>query len=259
MHGAAISRAIKKGMQDGLVASIEHGAYGRRLEDLVTYNPSTEEDYNAVLQELHSVDFALLAELKFHKDASVETIMNLLPLESPLVDAPEMSDLRPDEDQLMVPIHRSEDQAVLGSTSFSFALSVSHDKVKRIRKNIAKHQSALAGVYVPLVEPLSVQNLTGATGTPDVLPTVVATTTALSTTFAFASTISSVSVDDYIITDVDNEENVKLNVEEENQGKGKGSAVGMVEVEFEKEELGTTLLSCNCVLLFWLGLSRCFP
>ncbi|GJV63346.1 hypothetical protein Tco_1474174 [Tanacetum coccineum] len=239
-HGATISQAIEKGMQDGLAAGIEHGAYGRILEDLVAYNPSAEEDYNVVLQELRSVDFALLAELKSHKDASVETIMNLLRLESPLVDAPGMSDLQPDEDKLMVPIHRSEDQAVLGSTSLSFALSVSYDRVEQIRKNIMEHQSALAGVYVPLVEPLSVQNLTGATGTSDVLPTAVATTTAWSTTFASASIVLSVSVDDYIIADADNEENVQLNVEEENQGKGEGSAAGMIEVEFEKEELGTT-------------------
>ncbi|GJW49541.1 hypothetical protein Tco_0090892 [Tanacetum coccineum] len=235
--GAAISRAIKKGMQDGLAADIEHGVHGRSLEDLVAYNPSAEEDYNAALQELRSVDFALLAEIKSHKDASVETIMNLLRLESPLADAPRMSDLQPDGDQLMVPIHRSEDQAVLGSTSLSFALSVSHDRVERIRKNIAEHRSALAGVYVPLVEPLSVQNLTGVAGTSDVLPTAVATTIALSTTFASAITIPPVSVDDYIIAD---EENVQLNVEEEKQGKGEGSAAGMVEVEFEKEELGTT-------------------
>ncbi|GJR39975.1 hypothetical protein Tco_1215659 [Tanacetum coccineum] len=167
--------------------------------------------------------------------------MNLLRLESPLVDAPGMSDLQLDEDQPMVPIHRSEDQAVLGSTSLSFALSVSHDRVERIRKNIAEHRSALAGVYVPLVEPLPVQNLTGATGTSNVLPTAVATTTALSTTFASVSTVPSIIVDDYIIGDAGNEENVQLNVEEENQGKGEGSAVGMVEVEFENEELGTTL------------------
>ncbi|GJY81825.1 hypothetical protein Tco_0494576 [Tanacetum coccineum] len=239
--GAAISRAIEKGMQDGLAAGIEHGAHGRSLEDLVAYNPSAEEDYNAALQELRSVDFSLLAELKSHKDASVETIMNLLRLESPLVDAPGMSDLQPDVDQLMVPIHRSEDQAVLGSTSLLFALSVSRDRVERIRKNIAEHRSALTGVYVPLVEPLSVQNLTGAAGTSDVLPAAVATTTALSTTFASASTVPSVSVDDYIIADEENEENVQLDVEEEKQGKGEGNAASMVEVEFEK---GGVRLEC---------------
>ncbi|GKG22443.1 hypothetical protein Tco_0387746, partial [Tanacetum coccineum] len=57
--GTAISGAIEKGMQDGLAADIEHGALGRSLEDLVAYNPSSEEDYNAALQELRSLDFAL--------------------------------------------------------------------------------------------------------------------------------------------------------------------------------------------------------
>ncbi|GJV53001.1 hypothetical protein Tco_1448742 [Tanacetum coccineum] len=117
---------LRDGDEDGLAAGIEHGAHGRSLVDLVAYNPSAEEDYNAALQELRSLDFSLLAELKSHKDASVETIMNLLRLESPLVDAPGMSDLQPDVDQLMVPIHRSEDQA--GSTfqtSLLFASGVS--------------------------------------------------------------------------------------------------------------------------------------
>ncbi|GJZ28545.1 hypothetical protein Tco_0573192 [Tanacetum coccineum] len=50
--GAAISRAIEKGMQDGFAAGIEHRAHDRSLEDLVAYNPSVEEDYNAALQEL---------------------------------------------------------------------------------------------------------------------------------------------------------------------------------------------------------------
>ncbi|GKE74174.1 hypothetical protein Tco_1536215 [Tanacetum coccineum] len=119
--GVTISRAIEKGMQDGLVAGIEHGVRGRRLEDLVAYNPFAEEDYNATLQELHSVDFSLLAKLKYHKYASVETIMNLLRLESPLVDAPGMSDLQPDVDQLMVPIHREENQgSVAGMVGVEF-------------------------------------------------------------------------------------------------------------------------------------------
>ncbi|GJZ58890.1 hypothetical protein Tco_0614706 [Tanacetum coccineum] len=235
--GAAISRAIEKGMQDGLAAGIEHEAHGRSLEDLVAYNPFAEEDYNAALQELRSLDFSFALTTKYHKLPSVETIMNLLRLESPLVDAPGMSDLQPDVDQLMVPIHLSEDQAVLSSTSLLFALSVSHDKVERIKKNIAEHRSVLTGVYVPLVKPLSVQNLTSIAGTSDVLPAAVATTTALSTMFASASIVSSVSVDDYIIADEGNEENVQLDVEEEKQGKGEGSAAGMVEVEFENEEL----------------------
>ncbi|GKD74865.1 hypothetical protein Tco_1333147 [Tanacetum coccineum] len=83
-------------MQNGLAASIDHGKHGRSLEDLVAYNPTVEEDYNFALQELRAVDFPLLAKLKSQKDASVETIMNLLRLEGPLADAPGMSDLQPD-------------------------------------------------------------------------------------------------------------------------------------------------------------------
>ncbi|GKE34021.1 hypothetical protein Tco_1453343, partial [Tanacetum coccineum] len=82
--GAAISRAIEKGMQD-------------------------EADYNSALQELREVDFSLLAELKSHKDASIEDIMNLLRLESPLADVLGMGDLQLDIELLRVPIHRSED------------------------------------------------------------------------------------------------------------------------------------------------------
>ncbi|GJZ45812.1 hypothetical protein Tco_0593408 [Tanacetum coccineum] len=72
--GARISHAIKKGMQDGLSAGIDHGK----------------------------------AEAP----------------RGPLADAPRMSDLQPDVEQLTLPIHRPEDQMVLGETSLSFALSV---------------------------------------------------------------------------------------------------------------------------------------
>nr|GEV11557.1 hypothetical protein [Tanacetum cinerariifolium] len=104
--GAAISRAIEKGMQDGLAARIEHDREGGSLIDVATYNPSAEADFIYALQELREIDFLLLAELKSHKDASVEDIMNLLRLEGPLIDAPGMGDLQHDIEQLKVPIHK---------------------------------------------------------------------------------------------------------------------------------------------------------
>ncbi|GJU23742.1 hypothetical protein Tco_1157084 [Tanacetum coccineum] len=165
--GAAISRATKKGMHVGLTAGIEHGKQGRRLEELVAYNPSAEEDYNTALRELRAVEFSLLADLKSNKDASTEAVMNLLRLSDPLANLPGMSDLQPDVEQLMVPIHYPEDQVVLGASSLTFSLSVSRDRVERIRQNIAEHRSALAGVFAPLVEPFSVQSLTGAANTSD--------------------------------------------------------------------------------------------
>ncbi|GKB21762.1 hypothetical protein Tco_0855685 [Tanacetum coccineum] len=47
-------------------------------------------------RRLREVEFPLLAQLKTHKDASTEDVMNLLRLEGPLADAPGMSDLKPD-------------------------------------------------------------------------------------------------------------------------------------------------------------------
>ncbi|GJX40109.1 hypothetical protein Tco_0255099 [Tanacetum coccineum] len=65
----------------------------------------------------------------------------------------------------MLPIHRSEDQVVLGETSFSFALSVANSWAERIRKSVAEQRSSLADAMVPLVDPLSTKNLTGAIDT----------------------------------------------------------------------------------------------
>ncbi|GJS64695.1 hypothetical protein Tco_0679259 [Tanacetum coccineum] len=166
--GTAISRAIEKGMQDGLLAGIDHRKAGRSLADFVAYNPSVEEDYNSALQELREVNFPLLTDLKYQKDASVEDIMNLLRLEGPLAGAPGMSDLQPDVEQLMLPIHRYEYQVVLGETSLSFALS--------------------------------------AAATFDSVSTAVATTTALSTVVVSTSSAPSITIDNYVVIGVDGRE-----------------------------------------------------
>ncbi|GJR25446.1 hypothetical protein Tco_1101678 [Tanacetum coccineum] len=90
--GSIISRAIEKGMQDGLSVGIDHGKAGRSLADIVAYNPAAEADYNSAL---------------------IVDIMDLLRLEDPLADTPGMSDFQPDVEQLTLPIHRPEDQVVL--------------------------------------------------------------------------------------------------------------------------------------------------
>nr|GEV62679.1 hypothetical protein [Tanacetum cinerariifolium] len=182
--GDAISRAIEKGMQSGLVAGVDHGREGRSLADVAAYNPDTEADFNSALQEFREVDFPLLAELKSHKDASTKDIMNVLRLEDALADAPGMNDLQPDIKQLKFPIHRFEDQVVLGETFLSFALSVSHS------------------------QPLSVTSLMGEASTSGVVLAASVTTTALSTTFASASSIPFISIDDYEIIGVDSQEGV---------------------------------------------------
>ncbi|GKA25348.1 hypothetical protein Tco_0711457 [Tanacetum coccineum] len=163
--------------------------------------------------------------------------MNLLRLESPLTDAPGMSDLQPDVKQLMLPIHRSKDQVVLGETSLSFSLSVAHSRVEKIRENGAVQRSALVDVWVPLVEPLSAENLMGAVGTSDNVPATVATMTALSSTFASTSSILPITIDDYEIASVDGQEDAQGNI----QGNVQRNVASFPTVDFEKEELDTTL------------------
>ncbi|GKC43499.1 hypothetical protein Tco_1061221, partial [Tanacetum coccineum] len=138
--GAAIGKAVEKGMQEGLSVGITHGAAGRVLTDVAAYNPSAEADYLSALQRLQSVNFSLISELKSNKDASIDTIMNLLRLEDSLAERLNLAESQPHVDQLMVPIYHSPDQTAVGATSLSSAL---HD------------------VFVLLVEPLSIAALEG--------------------------------------------------------------------------------------------------
>ncbi|GJV72439.1 hypothetical protein Tco_1492434 [Tanacetum coccineum] len=201
--GAAIGKAIEKGMQEGLSAGIIHGAAGRVLTDVAAYNPSAEADYLSALQRLQSVNFPLISELKSNKDASVDTIMNLLRLEDSLAERLDLTESQPHVDQLMVPIHHSPDQTVVGATSLLFSLDVSRNRVRRIKENIANDRSALYDVFVPLAEPLSIAALEGTAGISGTAP---GTTTALSMTFASTSTIPPISTDDYEFVHTDYQE-----------------------------------------------------
>ncbi|GJW92403.1 hypothetical protein Tco_0169956 [Tanacetum coccineum] len=138
---------------------------GRTLTDIAAYNPSVKADYLAALHHLQSVNFFLLAELKSNKDASTETIMNLLRLEDRLADRLGLTALQPRADQLMVPIHHSPDHRVIGASILSLSLDVSNFRVRKIKENLANRVSALRDVFIPLSEPLSVMALTGMEGT----------------------------------------------------------------------------------------------
>nr|GEX37295.1 hypothetical protein [Tanacetum cinerariifolium] len=190
---------------DGLSAGIDHGKVGRSLADVVAYNPNAKADYNSAFWWLRKMDLSLLSELKSHKDASVEDIMDLLRLEGPLANVPGMSDLQSHVDQLMLLVHRPEDQVVLGEMSLSFDLSVTHSRVERIRENLAAKPSALIATTV--------------------------TTTALLTTFAFVSSVPPITIEDYKIVGTDGQEVA--------QGNGQGNLASFPTVDFEKEELDT--------------------
>ncbi|GKA51247.1 hypothetical protein Tco_0744443 [Tanacetum coccineum] len=90
---------------------------------------------------------------------STADVMNLLRLEGPFADAPGMSNLQPDVEQLTLHIYCLEDQVVLGETSLSFALSVTRSRVEWIRENVAAQRSTLIDVWVPLVDPLSAKSM----------------------------------------------------------------------------------------------------
>nr|GEW48064.1 hypothetical protein [Tanacetum cinerariifolium] len=198
--GAAIGKAIEKGMQEGLSAEITHGAKGRQLADVAAYNPSAEADYLFALHRLQNVNFSLIAELKSNKDASVDTITNLLRLDDILTERLGLTESQHLVDQLMVHIHHCSDQRIVGASALSFSLKVSNSQVKKIRENIPNHVSALRGAFVPLFEPLSAVALEGIEGTYGSTHDAAAT---LSTTFVFASTTPPISTNDYEVAHAD--------------------------------------------------------
>nr|GEX04782.1 hypothetical protein [Tanacetum cinerariifolium] len=198
--GAAISKAVEKGMQEDLSVGITPGAEGRKLADVAAYNPSAEADYLSALQRLQNVNFSLIAKLESNKDASVDIIRNLLRLDDALAERLGLTESHPHANQLMVLIHHSPNQRFIGAFALSFSLDVSHSQVRMIKENIASHVSALRGVFVPLSEPLFAADLEGTKGTPD---SPHDTTTTLFMTFVFAGIIPPISTDDYEVAHVD--------------------------------------------------------
>ncbi|GKF61606.1 hypothetical protein Tco_0181660 [Tanacetum coccineum] len=170
------------------------------LTDVVAFNPFAESDYISTLQDFQSVNFSLLADLKSNKDASLETLMDILCLDETLVERLDLNESQPHVDQLMVPVHHSPDQTVIGARSLSLSLDVSHSRFQRIKEDIGNNRPALRDVFVPLAEPLSIVALEGTAGTaPD-------TTTSLSTTYMSASSIPSIYTDDYMVVHADSQE-----------------------------------------------------
>ncbi|GJV94849.1 hypothetical protein Tco_1546426 [Tanacetum coccineum] len=153
--GEAIGRAVDKGMQDGLAAGIEHGIAGRSIRDVAEFNPSAESDYIDAINALQG---------------------------GPAAETSEAHQLQPSLDQLMIPIHRLEDQVIIRETSLAFSLEVAHNRVQRLRGDATAHRLSLTDSILPLVEPLSAKNLTGEESSSVGVATAV--TTALLTTFA---------------------------------------------------------------------------
>ncbi|GJV96247.1 hypothetical protein Tco_1547824 [Tanacetum coccineum] len=137
-------------------------------------------------------------KLESQKDANIACIMDSLRLEDPSVETPKVSQLQPAYEQLLLPIHRKEDNAIIGETSLSDSLNVFHDRVQKVKECALSHRLSIPEAMGPLDDPLSSENLVGKSSTSGV-PTTATTTTALSVsvTAANVSSILPISVDDY--------------------------------------------------------------
>ncbi|GKD79132.1 hypothetical protein Tco_1341753, partial [Tanacetum coccineum] len=114
---------------------------------------------------LRDMDFSLLTLLASQKDDSFADIMDSLRLEGPAAETPDASELQPSHEQLMLSIHRPEDNVVLGETSLSFSFEVIHNCIQRIREDAEARRLSLSNAMVSLIEPLSFVNLLGEAST----------------------------------------------------------------------------------------------
>ncbi|GJU55703.1 hypothetical protein Tco_1229417 [Tanacetum coccineum] len=148
--GHAFSRAIGKGMQEGLAAGIEHGQAGRCLTDLEAYIPSAEANFNSAIRDLRNLNFLLFQELSNKKDASTWDIMDLLRLDDAVAETLGMTDLQPDVSQLMVPVHHKQDRVVIGSQALSVALDICRGRVEKMERNLVERLPFLKDVFVSI-------------------------------------------------------------------------------------------------------------
>ncbi|GJR69072.1 hypothetical protein Tco_0015137 [Tanacetum coccineum] len=101
-------------------------------------------------------------------------------------------------------------------------LKTNKDVSVKILMNILRLEETLAerfvlqDVFVPLAKPFSAAVMIGTEGTSDAMPATAGTTVALSITFASASTVTPISVDDYEVTGTDDQATTNENVDDGN-------------------------------------------
>ncbi|GKF09435.1 hypothetical protein Tco_0043659, partial [Tanacetum coccineum] len=161
--GHALGRTMDFGMQEGLEAGYEHGVDGTQLSAVEAYNPeAARTSYFDAVRALEDVDFPLVNLLKSKKDTRMDEVLDCFILDGPLADLPEVAYLQSCLEQLSVPIHHSDDKAIVGETSLSFALLNVHSRAEGAKKHVA----ALRQLIMEIVSnPLSSQTWVGETST----------------------------------------------------------------------------------------------
>nr|GFA44010.1 hypothetical protein [Tanacetum cinerariifolium]GFA44016.1 hypothetical protein [Tanacetum cinerariifolium] len=157
----------------------------------------------AIVKCLNSPEYLYALGIAISK-AIQKAIMEILYLKNSVAEKLGLDELQPNVGQLMVLIHHSPDQVVVGATALSLALDTSSSRVRKIRQSIVNQRSVLRDVFVWLAEPFSCEVLMGAEVTPDA---VLATTTTatMSTTLASTSAVDPISIDDYEVADADDQ------------------------------------------------------
>ncbi|GJW60481.1 putative reverse transcriptase domain-containing protein [Tanacetum coccineum] len=178
---------LTQGLKLVLLKCLQSSEYCHALGQAIGYAVNKAK-YVEVVNALSTVDFSMLSELKSKKDESIVNLMDSLGLEGPLAKIPRAEDLQPSPEQLRLPIHRLEDNVVLGETSLSFSLQVVHSRVQRVRGEIMEKRLSLMDVMVPLTEPLSSRSLIGEAST-SAAPATSEPVTTLSTTFASSDVV----------------------------------------------------------------------
>ncbi|GJT78637.1 hypothetical protein Tco_1045362 [Tanacetum coccineum] len=136
--GNALGCVMDFGMQEGLEVGYEHGVAGTPLSVVEAYNPeATRTSYFDAVRALEDVDFPLVNLLKSKKDARMDEVLDCFILDRPLADLPEAAHLQLCLEHLSVPIHHSNDKAILGETYLSFALLNFHSRAEGAKKHVA--------------------------------------------------------------------------------------------------------------------------
>nr|GEZ64378.1 putative transposase (putative), gypsy type [Tanacetum cinerariifolium] len=165
---AVIGLAIDKGVQVGLAAGIDHGKARRGLADVASYDLSMEARCVSAVLTFRNLDF------------------------------------EPSYEQLLLPIHRKEDNVVVGETSLSDSLNVVHNRCQKLKKGSLSGRSSISDAADVLVDMLSSENLIGEASTSGVPTTVVATTALfVSITTTLVSSIPPISMADYEALDAE--------------------------------------------------------
>ncbi|GJX13566.1 hypothetical protein Tco_0205324 [Tanacetum coccineum] len=175
--------------------------------------------YNSAIRDLHDLNFPLLKELSDKKDASTWDIMDLLRLDDTVAETLGMTDLQPDINQLMVPIHHKQDRVVIGSQALSVALDICHGRVEKMERNLIERLPFLKDVFVSIDDPLSAEDLIEP-------PAEVPSTNVLSTVVIIPHAEPSVSVEDYDRPDSSDVVPENATLGSENEGRIDASAGG---------------------------------